>query len=204
MFATNWHTMSNGITHSPLTGIILAGGKSSRMGRDKGQMLFRGKPLIRYALELVKPLCDHILISANDTDYGSYGYPVVPDEIPGAGPLAGLTAALKRSPTRDNIVIPCDTPFLSRDLLSYLLCTVRDQKAVIPVHPDGRIEPLCGYYSAEIVPLMEKNLKKGNYKMATLLEEARAFFLKMDETLPFYHPGLFTNLNTPADLKNVE
>jgi len=196
--------MSNGITHRPLTGIILAGGKSSRMGHDKGQLLFRGKPLIRYALDLLEPLCDHILISANDKTYKVFGYPVVPDGITGAGPLAGLSAALKNSHTHDNLVIPCDTPFLSRDLLDYLLCTVRDQKAVIPVHPDGRTEPLCGYYSTDIVPLIEKNLEKGKYKMTTLLEEARAFFLKMDETLPFYTPRLFSNLNTPADLRNVE
>ncbi len=196
--------MSNGITHRPLTGIILAGGESSRMGTDKGWMLFRGRPLIHYALELLEPLCDHLLISANDPQYERLGYTVVKDEVPGAGPLAGLCASLKHSPARDNLVIPCDMPLLSHEMLNYLLCSVRDQKAVIPVHPDGRAEPLCGYYSQEIIPRMEENLAAGRYKLTDLLSDTGAFFLKMDKTLPFYDPKIFTNLNTPAELKKVE
>ena len=192
--------MSNGTTQRPLTGIILAGGESSRMGSDKGWMTFRGKPLVWHALDLLVPICDDILVSANDARYETLGFPVVKDEVTGAGPLGGLCASLKRSSSHGNLVVPCDTPFLTRELIDYLLSTVRGQQAVIPVHPDGRAEPLCGYYSKEILPLMEKNLQAGKYKLIDILREADAFFLKLDETLPFYHPRLFTNLNTPGDL----
>jgi molybdopterin-guanine dinucleotide biosynthesis protein A len=174
------------------------------MGNDKGWTTFRGQPLVQHALGLLEPLCDSLLISANDDRYRSLGHPVVYDKITGAGPLAGLCAALKHSSTRDNLVIPCDMPLLTREMLDYLLCAVRDQIAVIPVHPDGQAEPLCGYYSTEIIPVMEKQLEQGNYKLTDMLREAGAFFLKLDETLPFYDPHIFTNLNTPADLRNVD
>jgi len=187
-----------------LTGIVLAGGQSSRMGREKGLVRFRGKALIRYPLDLLTGFCDHILISANREEYASFGYPVVADTIRDAGPLGGLYSVLSRSATRGNLVLPCDTPFVSKEFLEYLLCCVRDQKAVIPVHPDGRAEPLCGYYSREILPVMKNNLEEKNYKLIRVLEEAGAFFLKLDESLPFYNPLLFTNINSPADLKRYE
>ena len=201
MFVAKSFIMSNGITCRPLTGIILAGGKSSRMGREKGMVPFRGKPLIRYSLEVLEPLCDHLLISANDPGYEVFGYPVLPDHVTGAGPLAGLCAALEKSTTRGNLVLPCDMPFVTEEFLEYLLCCVRDQKAVIPVHPDGRAEPLCGYYSREILPFLKKNLEEKNYKLIRVLQEADAFFLKLDETLPFYNSRLFTNLNKPEELR---
>ncbi len=184
-----------------LTGIVLAGGKSSRMGQEKGLLFFRGKPLIRYSLNLLKPFCNEIIISANAPAYPSFGYPVFSDEIAGIGPMGGLYTALRMSSHKGNIVVPCDTPFLNDAFLKFLLSALQGQSAVIPVHPDGKVEPLCGYYSKENVPLIEKAIKKGNYTLTDYLKNNGAFFLSM-EGIPFYQPRLFANMNTPDDMKH--
>ncbi len=184
-----------------LSGIVLAGGESSRMGREKGLVPFRGKPLIRYSLEALSPFCEEIIISANTPEYVSLGYAVVPDEFPGTGPLGGLYSALRRISHNGALVLPCDTPFISREFLRYLLDAVTGRPAVIPVHPGGKAEPLCGYYSKDNIPLMKEYLNKGNYKLTDYLEYAGATFLPLTDDLPFYRPDIFTNLNRPQDLE---
>ena len=193
--------MTTGPSEKSITGIILAGGKSSRMGKEKGLVPFRGEPLISYSLELLIPFCGEIIISANTPEYKSFGYPVITDEISGAGPMGGLYSALKHSTTYENLVLPCDTPFINKEFIRFLLASVSNQPAVIPVHPDGKAEPLCGYYTRDLVPLMKDALDNAHYKIIDFLEQTGTLFLKTDNDLPFYHPDLFVNLNTPEELK---
>ncbi len=183
-----------------ITGIVLAGGKSSRMGQEKGLILYRGKPLAMHMLDLLRPLCDHLLLSANDSRYRSFGVTVVPDLVEDAGPLAGLAAGLAASPTEGNLVVPCDTPFLNRDLLEYLLSHTAGHEVIIPLDPKGQPHPLCGYYSRSILPAIEEQLKKNERKVLRLLEEVNTLSLPVKESLPFYHARLFANINTPDDL----
>ena len=96
-----------------ITGIILAGGKSKRMGRDKAFLPYHGKDLIEYSISLMQSICDEVIISANDADYDKFGLRVVRDNYPHIGPIGGLEASLTYSKTRHNLVIPCDTPFLT-------------------------------------------------------------------------------------------
>ena len=192
--------MTTGLTDNSLTGIVLAGGESSRMGQEKGLVLFRGKPLISYSLGLLTPFCDEILISANTQKYHTFGYPIITDEMAGKGPLGGIYSALKHASHFRNLILPCDTPFITKDFIRYLLASVRDQSAVIPVHPDGKVEPLCGYYSQDNIRLMKKHLDQGKYKLQDYLNDTEAFYLHLDEDLPFYAPHLFANLNRPEDL----
>ncbi len=97
-----------------VTGIILSGGKSSRLGEEKGLALFNGKPLIQYAIDILKPVCDKIIISANNQldEYAKFGFEIVEDQVKGIGPMAGLIAGLNKSVTRYNFVLSCDTPFV--------------------------------------------------------------------------------------------
>ncbi|HPG34509.1 MAG TPA: molybdenum cofactor guanylyltransferase, partial [Lentimicrobium sp.] len=77
------------INKSQITGIVLAGGKSTRMGTDKGLMIFQGKPLVMYSIDLLSMFCGRILISSNNPEYAKFGYEIIADELPGAGPMAG-------------------------------------------------------------------------------------------------------------------
>ena len=104
-----------------ITGVILAGGKSSRMGTDKGLLELNGKPLIQYAIDTLKSIGLEIIIISNNSDYEQFGFPVYPDIIPDKGPIGGVYTALSYSSTEKNLIVSCDTPFLSKKLLNYLI-----------------------------------------------------------------------------------
>jgi len=181
-----------------ITGIILAGGNSSRMGTDKALILFRGKKLIEYSIALMKEICHHILISANNQVYNSFGFPVIPDNFQGIGPLAGIEACLRYSQTRINLVVSCDTPFININLFRDILNNIENNQAVVPVLKGGKVEPLTGYYSKEILPMLIQQIEKRDYKMQNLLKQVNTKYIALAD----YH--LLNNLNTPEDLINLE
>lgn len=121
--------------------VILAGGQGSRMGGvDKGLVEYRGKPLIEWMLDAVRPQVDQAIISANrNLDvYATYGHRVVSDSLPGfQGPLAGVLAALQAADARWLVVVPCDTPHLPADLVARLLDAAQQADVPLAVAADG-------------------------------------------------------------------
>lgn len=183
-----------------VTGIILAGGASSRMGKDKGLCEFKGKALINYAIEALLPLCSTILISSNNIDdYQDFGYTVVVDEYHGIGPIGGIYSTLKKSVTRHNLIISCDTPFLNTQLLEYVLANSDDYDIVVPEHGNSFIEPLAAYYSSAIINNLKNTIESKDYKLMNFFNKVRFRKVKVDK-LPEYSNKLFKNLNTPDDL----
>lgn len=183
-----------------VTGIILAGGASSRMGKDKGLCEFKGKALINYAIEALLPLCSTILISSNNVDdYQGLGYEVVVDEYQGIGPIDGIYSTLKKSVTRHNLIISCDTPFLNTQLLEYVLANSDDYDIVVPEHGNSFIEPLAAYYSSAIINNLKNTIESKDYKLMNFFNKVRFKKVKVDK-LPEYSNKLFKNLNTPDDL----
>ncbi len=184
---------------SELTGIILAGGKSSRMGREKGLVGFRGKPLIQYGIDLLSRYTDRILISSGNPDYLPFGLELVPDEVVGQGPAAGLATALKNSTTPWNLVIACDLPFLEPALIDLLLENSSSFQAVIPIH-NGLPEPLAGLYHRELAAHFEASVAAGNLALHRILGTCKIHYLVTDHLLK-KHPLLFANFNS---LKEIE
>ena len=183
-----------------LTGIILAGGRSSRMGNDKGFVKYAGKSMIEYSLEICRHLCDEILISTSNSRYAVYGYPLIEDEISGIGPLGGIYSALKQAGNNKTIVLPCDTPFLKQELIELLIENVNDADIIIPFTEELNMEPLCACYSKTVLSLMEKQIAEKDYKLQNLIEKASSKKIKIDEQYEFYTEKLFSNINTPNDL----
>ncbi|NPA35741.1 MAG: molybdenum cofactor guanylyltransferase [Chlorobi bacterium] len=183
-----------------LTGIILAGGKSSRVGSDKGLLCYDGKQLVSYALELIAPFCDNILISANNSEYEKFGFPVIYDEIKDVGPAGGILTALKSSENDFNIIVSCDMPFLKKEAVELLINNVTSASNYIPVHKNG-IEPLFGIYQKEFLNALESGLKKRTYKLKTLLEGYDTRFVNFDLLLQRY-PLMFRNFNYLSDFNN--
>lgn len=177
-----------------ITGIIIAGGKSTRMGRDKALINFKGKKLIEYAIDLLKAFTNNVIISANENKYAGYGFPVVADNFPDLGPLSGLESALRQSETRNNIVVPCDTPFLNAGLYEDLLRYSVNYDAVVPVSKGGNTEPLIAFYSKEILPVIDRQIKNQDYKMQNLLKAINTKFLLVENS------DILSNLNTVSDL----
>jgi molybdopterin-guanine dinucleotide biosynthesis protein A len=186
-----------------LTGLILSGGKSSRMGEEKGLVDFNGKPLISYAINVLSPLVDLIIIGANNEldIYKEFGHTIVEDEIKEIGPIGGLLSTIKNSETEQNFVLSCDMPFLNTEIMKYLLKNMHDFDIVVAMHGDNKIEPLCGIYSKKIIPEIEAAIEKGRYKLLDLFNKVHFKAIKIDSSLPFYSNQLFYNINRPEDIK---
>lgn len=184
----------------PLTGIILAGGASSRFRSEKGMALYKGKPLIEHAIIILNRLCDSLLISANSNIYNDYELPVVHDDMPGCGPMMGIYSCLKKSPTPGNLILSVDTPLIPEELYIYLLSEKKDALIVVPSPGEGLYEPLIGYYHKGILKVMEDFIKKGNYTLPELFMKTPFRGLPVTQHLDFYHKHLFYNINTASDL----
>jgi molybdopterin-guanine dinucleotide biosynthesis protein A len=152
-----------------ITGIILAGGQSKRMGTDKGLILLNGKPLISYAIDTLSGFCDEIIISANDDAYNSFGLKVVPDLMTGQGPMGGIYSCLKAVKTKYAIVLSCDMPFVDRQIIELLLTGQKHFQAVLPGY-NNFMQPVCALYNSEILPLIEHHLFSGKLKLAGFVE----------------------------------
>lgn len=186
-----------------ITGIVLSGGKSKRLGTEKGLAIYGGKPLVTYSIAALKPLCGEILLSANNEleSYRQFGLKIVQDEVEGIGPMGGLLACLKQSQTRYNLVLSCDIPFVESELLSYLLSQIENYQVVVPVHGEGWIEPLCGFYNTNVISQLEKSERSGNFKLVDFIEKINLKKVLIDNTLPFYNEQLFFNINTLNQIK---
>ncbi len=183
-----------------LTGIILAGGKSSRMGKDKGLVKYAGKAMVEYSLEICRQLCNEILISTANPDYAVFGYPLIEDEIQDIGPIGGIYAALKRAGNSLTIILPCDTPFLKKELFELLVDKAKEADIVVPYTEELNMEPLCACYSKTLLPLMEKQIAEKDFKLQNLIERAQSKKIKIDNRYEFYTENLFSNMNNPKDL----
>lgn len=186
-----------------LNGIILCGGKSSRMGKEKGLCQLDGKPMISYAIDLCQKFCKSIVIGSNNPIYQSFGYPVIKDEVEGIGPLGGIYSCLKSSPSNDNFIFSCDMPMVSAELINYILSERKGYEVVIPVFKDFP-EPLCAYYNKSIVPYLVEAIEEKTYKIQDVIKNLNTKYLEIDFSLGFYNDDLFANINCHQDLLNIE
>jgi molybdopterin-guanine dinucleotide biosynthesis protein A len=191
-------------TKMEVTGIILAGGKSSRMGTDKGLQELCGRPLISYSIQVLSEICSTIIISTSSDAYQSFGYKTVADEIPGIGPMGGIYSALKQSKTEKNLVLSCDLPFVSRELLTYILENSEGFQVAVPWQGNQHYEPLCGFYNLSVLDQMTTFIQKRNYKLPDLFEETSINKLIINTKLNFYEDKLFLNINSKHDLALAE
>ena len=150
----------------PLGGIVLAGGKSSRMGRDKALLEFDGRPLVEIAVAKMAAVCGRVWISG-PAGLGAYGE-VIADEVAGCGPLAGVCAGLSVSSFEWNLVMAVDLPLMTAEFLRELgeRALVSAADAVVPV-VGGREEPLVAAYRRGLVTGMRRELDAGRLKMMT-------------------------------------
>lgn len=186
-----------------ITGIILAGGKSKRMGVDKGRCLLGGKALVSFAIDVLENICEPLLIIANNSHYDDLGFQVVPDYVKGVGPIGGILTGLKNSPTEDTIILSCDMPLISKDLIHYILDSRAGQQAIVPVF-DKLPEPLCAYYSKNAMEHVQKCVSQNIYKVQDILNGLDTLYLPIDRSLSFYQPDLFANVNDEKELCRIE
>jgi molybdopterin-guanine dinucleotide biosynthesis protein A len=181
-----------------ITGIILAGGKSTRMGTDKALIKIGDKNLLETVIEICKPVCKTIIISSNNPEHANYGYPVVIDEINECGPIGGIYSCIKKSETDWNFVISVDTPFVASGFIQFLFQQCGDFDAIIPAY-SGKTEPLIALYNQSCLPVIEKQIQLQRFKINHLVALLNTGFVECGEWLE-KTPLLFKNLNHPEDL----
>jgi len=195
------------IDTSQITGLILAGGRGSRMGGvDKGLQTFRGAPMALHVMLRLAPQVGALMINANQNlaAYESFGVPVWPDDIAGfAGPLAGLQTGLSRCVTDYLVTAPCDSPFLPIDLVPRLaeaLNASGSELAVAVTGDDSKIQPHPVFCLARtaLLPDLTRYLAEGGRKIDTWYAA-----LKVAQ-VHFEDESAFRNINTLAELKQYE
>lgn len=191
------------IPKEQITGLILAGGKGTRMGSiDKGLQMFRGSPMAQHVLQRLRPQVGAVLINANQhaDRYAALGAPVWPDEFPGfAGPLAGLHAGLSHCDTPYLVTAPCDSPFLPTNLIEQLSAALISAQADIAIAVTGegvtrQRHPVFCLLSTHLKDDLADYLGKGGRKMdAWFARHAQVEVYFADETS-------FANINTVDEL----
>jgi molybdenum cofactor guanylyltransferase len=186
-----------------LTRIILSGGQSSRIGKENGLCLLKGKPLIEHAVNLLKNICESIIISANINDYDYLNGRVVKDEESGKDTAGGIYTCLKPSNLNENFVISCNMPPLAEELIWCILHHKSKFDAVVPVF-NRFPEPLCAFYQKSCIPVFKKIIETGKNKIQDIIKELNCGFIEINSKLIFYNTQLFTNVNTHEDLLMLE
>lgn len=183
---------------SNCTAIILAGGESSRMGRDKAALPLNGKPLLQTVIDAVQPLFAHTLVSVREPRAG-VALQQVCDAQPGAGPLAGLVSTLERIATPWAFVVACDMPFIAPPVIEQLAALRGTHQAVVPL-VDGHAQPLLAFYTTSCLPLLRERLAGGDRSLTGALKMLDLRYVEADELLPS-DPQLrsFFDLDTPQD-----
>ncbi len=181
-------------------GFLLAGGKSSRMGADKAFLDFGGGTLLDRALGVLKSACGSVTIIGDPAKFAVAG-PVIADVFPGCGPLAGIHAALVNSRAELNVILAVDMPYVSAELVGFLLGAAEDSGAIVTV-PRTRagFQPLCAVFRRDFAATAEQALREGNYKIDATFAGVR---LRIVEELELAATGFseknFLNINTPED-----
>jgi molybdopterin-guanine dinucleotide biosynthesis protein A len=187
-----------------MTGFVLAGGRSTRMGRDKAALSLNGRTLLETALSIVREVTGEVYILGPPELYGACA-PAIADIFPGCGPLSGIHAALARTRTDFNLIIGVDTPFFSGGLLRYVAERALASRAVVtaPI-VNSRPQPLCAVYSRAFLPVAEQALRRGAYKVATLFpQEGTVLIPETELARVAFVAEMFENLNTPDDLERA-
>jgi len=187
--------------NTEISGFILAGGKSSRMGADKALLKIQNEPLLKRIVDLINPFCGTIKISGNKSGYADFGVPIIQDSFMECGPIAGIHSCLSHSSTDWNLILGVDLPFLNDELITYLISGIGDSDCIIPKHNSG-IEPLAGLYNLRILPEVEKMIQSGDYKLMNMLGKLNTRYLDCSNLVEKY-PRLFTNLNWPEDYHSI-
>ncbi|MCL4460063.1 MAG: molybdenum cofactor guanylyltransferase [Chloroflexi bacterium] len=190
---------------APLTVIVLAGGKSSRLGVDKALLtLGRDRPLLQHVIERLRGIGDEVIIVSNSADHRQPGTILVEDIYQEMGSLGGIYSGLLSASFQHALVVACDMPFLNQGLLRYMAELPRDYDVLIPRVEDN-LEPLHAIYAKSCLEPIHDLLREGNLKIIDFFPEVRVRYLEETEIDPYDPEHLsFFNINTAAQLRQAE
>lgn len=194
-----------------MTGVVLAGGRSRRMGADKALLELEGTPLISRSARLLQQIADPVLIACGEEEREEYRFlnlTLIPDRYPGQGPLAGLHAALLESRTVWIAALACDLPFVPEPLLRDMASLAADAdarsaglQAIVPVNAAGKVQPLLALYHRSVLPGLEQALMNGKLRVMDWLDGLAVHYVRSGDYLedPLAFEAGLLNMNTPSD-----
>ncbi|QMU60607.1 MAG: molybdenum cofactor guanylyltransferase [Gammaproteobacteria bacterium] len=193
------------IYNENVTGVVLAGGKSRRMGgQDKGLIEINGQTMIQYVLDILKPQVNEILINANRnvSEYKKYSYPVISDQLADyQGPLAGIAAAMDAAKTKYICTCPCDGPLITEDLVTRLFSALDsiDENTHIAVAHDGqRLQPVYALIDCDLHKSLLDYLNSGERKIDRWYAQQNFKAVDFSDK-----QNCFININTPEDRQTI-
>lgn len=188
-----------------MTGIILSGGKSTRMGgKNKAFLAINGEFVIDRVLKIFKELFDETIIVTNSPlEYLDYDVNIVTDIIKGKAALGGIYTGLFYASSEHCFVSACDMPFLNKRFIEYMISTIEGHDIIVPHAKDG-LQPLHAIYSKKCTALMKKLIDRDDLKIRILYKKMNTLELPGD-TITSFDPDerMFLNINSEEDLKHI-
>lgn len=183
-----------------ITGIILAGGKSLRMGSDKGFMVLKDRLFVEHIIAALQPLVRDIILVSGNADYDVFGYKRVSDLVEDSGPLAGLYTGLYHSGTQYNMVLSCDVPLIKTFVLEQLIIDADEPYEVVQLQSQNKTMPLIALYQKDCMPTCLALLDKGEKRLRIAVEQFKT------KTIPIapHWEQYVKNINTMDQLKAVQ
>jgi molybdopterin-guanine dinucleotide biosynthesis protein A len=192
-------------THTGLDiAVILAGGQSRRMGRDKLKLPYKSETLLQHAARIYSAHFDRVCLSVNDSGkYADSGIELIEDIYRGCGPMAGLHAALFRTGADGIFLVAADLPFANPEAARFITRRGRGRDACIIKTEAGYYEPLFGYYARSMLPRAQEALEAGMYSMSELYRNADVCFIGAAELGDLWRENMLLNINSPRDYEEA-
>jgi molybdopterin-guanine dinucleotide biosynthesis protein A len=181
------------------SGFVLAGGASKRMGQHKALLPYRGTTLVEHVAKIVSEAAGSVALIGDPGQLGHLGLAVFPDELPGYGPASGIYTALRVSTTDWNLMVACDMPSVTVDLLRLLLLRAEtaQRDCVAATGPYGQPEPLCAVYHRRCLPSLTRSIRDKRLRMRDFVKEIGAIWVPVDKLA-------LANVNTPGEWAEFE
>ncbi|MBK0368564.1 molybdenum cofactor guanylyltransferase [Flavobacterium agrisoli] len=183
----------------PITVFILCGGKSTRMQAEKGLVLFRDKPFIEHIIAAVLPISKNIVLVTNGTEYDYLPYKKINDVAIDKGPLGGIYTALRFTETESNLILSCDIPLISTELLMDLIQKHDEAAAITTLASESKMHPLIGIYSKNVVSKAQEAINANQLKVMNFVVSVPHQIIRFDENQEY----LVTNINSIDELEQL-
>ncbi|HHW60780.1 MAG TPA: molybdenum cofactor guanylyltransferase [Syntrophomonadaceae bacterium] len=184
------------------TGIIMAGGRSTRMRMNKAFVKIKGETILNHMIKKMSPLFAELIIISNDPHLFEHtGLPVYKDLYSRMGPVAGVHSALYHASYNEVFILGCDMPFIPAELIKYMVNRLEGYDTVVPLI-DSHLQPLAAAYHRQALPVFEYNLENQRFKLVRIFEELHALRLTEEVIQPFGKvEEIFFNVNDLEALK---
>lgn len=199
-----------------ITGIILSGGKSTRMGENKSFLKMNNKTIIENVVGMMNSIFSKVILITNTPDeYSFLNLEIYTDIYKNVGPLAGIHSGLINSETQKNFIISCDIPLMNSEFIKSII-NIDSEKQIIVSKADGFIQQLCGIYDKSLIPLITEiieednsseirdfNQKKRKCKVHQLIDKSNSHIINDIEKMKGWHKDIFLNMNRKEDYEKV-